>query len=90
MVAAARSLALELARLSIRVNTLSPGLVHTAMTVGAFSKLSTDQVRELESAYPLGVGQPEDVARAAAFLLAPQSRWITGIDLIVDGGYTAR
>jgi NAD(P)-dependent dehydrogenase (short-subunit alcohol dehydrogenase family) len=33
---------------------------------------------------------PEDVARAAAFLLAPESTWITGIDLVIDGGYTAK
>jgi NAD(P)-dependent dehydrogenase (short-subunit alcohol dehydrogenase family) len=38
----------------------------------------------------LGPGKPEDVARAAVFLLAPQNPWITGIDLVVDGGYTAR
>jgi NAD(P)-dependent dehydrogenase (short-subunit alcohol dehydrogenase family) len=44
----------------------------------------------LEEAHPLGVGTPEDVARAAAFLLAPESRWITGTDLILDGGYTAQ
>ncbi len=79
-----------MARRRIRVNTLSPGLVHTAMTEGAFSQLSSEQVRELESGYPLGVVQPEDVARAAAFLLAPKSGWITGTDLVVDGGYTAR
>ena len=90
VLAAARSLAVELARRGIRVNTLSPGLIRTAMTEGAFSRLSGDQVRALEAQYPLGVGQPEDVARAAAFLLAPQSSWITGTDLVIDGGYTAR
>jgi NAD(P)-dependent dehydrogenase (short-subunit alcohol dehydrogenase family) len=87
---AARSLAIELARRQIRVNTLSPGLVRTPMTEAAFSKLSKDQVHELEAAHPLGTGSPEDVARGAAFLLAPQSRWITGTDLVIDGGYTAR
>jgi NAD(P)-dependent dehydrogenase (short-subunit alcohol dehydrogenase family) len=90
MLAAARVLAVELARRHIRVNTLSPGLVHTPMTETAFRLLSADQVRGLEAAYPLGLGEPEDVARAAAFLLAPQNRWITGTDLIIDGGYTAR
>ena len=87
---AARSLAIELARRRIRVNTLSPGLVRTPMTEAAFAVLSKDQVRHLEEAHPLGTGQPEDVARAAAFLLAPQSGWITGIDLVIDGGYTAQ
>ena len=87
---AARSLAIELARRKIRVNTLSPGLVHTPMTAKAFERLSEEQIREIESSHPLGPGEPEDVARAAAFLLAPQSRWITGTDLVIDGGYTAR
>jgi NAD(P)-dependent dehydrogenase (short-subunit alcohol dehydrogenase family) len=90
MLAAARAMAVELARRRVRVNTLSPGLVHTPMTEAAFHLLSTQQVHDLETAYPLGAGQPEDVARAAAFLLAPQNRWITGTDLIIDGGYTAQ
>jgi len=87
--AAVRSMALEMARRKIRVNALSPGLVRTEMTEKAFALLSQAQVEEIEKAHPLGVGTPEDVARAAAFLLSPLSRWITGIDLMIDGGYTA-
>jgi NAD(P)-dependent dehydrogenase (short-subunit alcohol dehydrogenase family) len=87
---AARTMAIELARRRIRVNTLSPGLVHTPMTDAAFSLLSPEQVRAIEDTHPLGTGSPDDVARAAAFLLAPQSTWITGTDLVIDGGYTAR
>jgi NAD(P)-dependent dehydrogenase (short-subunit alcohol dehydrogenase family) len=90
LLAAARAMAVELSRRRIRVNTLSPGLVRTSMTDKALSMLSPDHVRELESGYPLGVGSPQDVASAAVFLLAPQSRWITGTDLVIDGGYTAR
>ena len=88
--AAARAMAIELARSSVRVNTLSPGLVRTPMTEGALAKLPAGHVAQLEDAHPLGFGTPEDVAHAAVFLLAPQSRWITGIDLVIDGGYTAR
>ncbi len=41
--------------------------------------------------HPLGrLGEPEDVAQAALFLAADESRWITGVLLLVDGGYTAR
>lgn len=90
LLAAARAMAVELARRRIRVNTLSPGFVRTPMTDKAMRLLSPEQRREFEAAYPLGAGTPEDVARAAAFLLAPENRWITGSDLVVDGGYTAR
>lgn len=90
VLAAARAMAVELARRKIRVNTLSPGLVRTSMTQKALAKLSPEQARDLEQAYPLGPGEPEDVARAAAFLLAPNNTWITGTDLVIDGGYSAR
>ena len=90
VVAAARAMAIELARRNIRVNTLSPGFVKTPMTEEALAKLSEQQVKKIEDAHPLGTGTPEDVARAAAFLLAPQNRWITGVDLVIDGGYTAQ
>jgi NAD(P)-dependent dehydrogenase (short-subunit alcohol dehydrogenase family) len=90
LAAAARAMAIELARRRIRVNTLSPGLVLTQMTEEALGKLSSEQVDKLKGAYPLGVGRPEDVARAAVFLLAPSTGWITGVDLPVDGGYTAQ
>lgn len=89
LIAAARSMALELARRNIRVNTLSPGMVATPMTDGALALLTEEQLQRLQAAYPLGVGRAPDVARAAVFLLAPQTRWITGTDLVVDGGYTA-
>ena len=90
VLAAARTMAVELARLNVRVNTLSPGLVRTPMTEGALAKLSAGHVEQLEQAHPLGTGTPEDVARAAVFLLAPENRWITGTNLVIDGGYTAR
>jgi len=88
--AAVRALAVELARRNIRVNSLSPGLVDTDMTHKSFALLSREQIEQLRKAHPLGVGTPEDVARAAVFLLAPENRWITGIDLIVDGGFRAK
>jgi NAD(P)-dependent dehydrogenase (short-subunit alcohol dehydrogenase family) len=40
--------------------------------------------------YPLGFGQPEDVANAAVFLLSDASRWVTGTTLVLDGGYTCQ
>ncbi len=88
--ASVRSLAIELARRNIRVNAISPGLVQTDMVDSSFELLTAGQVSDLVESFPLGTGTPEDVARAAVFLLAPQNRWITGTDMIVDGGFTAR
>ena len=72
------------------MNVLSPGMVRTEMTEKAFSRLTAEQIRHLEDSHPLGFGSPEDVAHAAAFLLSPESRWITATDLVVDGGCSAQ
>ncbi|MEO6950730.1 MAG: SDR family oxidoreductase [Polyangia bacterium] len=85
--AAVRAMALELAPKKTRVNVLSPGVVATEMTDAQSGKLSPEQWQRIVERHPLGVGRPEDVARAAAFLLDPSSTWITGADLAVDGGY---
>jgi NAD(P)-dependent dehydrogenase (short-subunit alcohol dehydrogenase family) len=50
--------------------------------------MSAEQWARIESLHPLGAGQPEDIARAAAFMLDPRNRWMTGADLAIDGGYT--
>jgi len=89
LTAAARAMAIELARRSIRVNVLSPGIVRTEMTEKSFYGLSTHQIQNLKETHPLGFGSPEDVARAAAFLLSPENKWITASDLVIDGGFSA-
>lgn len=85
-----RALAIELARRKVRVNCISPGLVPTEMTKQSLAMLSAEHIKRIEEAHPLGIGTPEDVARAAVFLLCPGARWITGADLAVDGGFTAQ
>lgn len=86
--ASVRSMALELATRKVRVNCISPGLVKTPMTDASHSRMSAEQWARIESLHPLGAGQPEDIARAAAFMLDPHNRWMTGADLAIDGGYT--
>lgn len=84
-----RTLALELAPQQIRVNSISPGTVRTAMTQELLENLPEEQVQRIEQMHPLGLGEPKDVANAAIFLLADSSKWMTGSTMVVDGGYTA-
>jgi NAD(P)-dependent dehydrogenase (short-subunit alcohol dehydrogenase family) len=85
-----RSLALELAPRKIRVNCVAPAFVKTAM-LDEMAKVWTDEQRtQVERLHPLGLGEPDDVAGAVAFLLADTGRWVTGTVLRVDGGYSAQ
>jgi len=87
--AVARSLALELADRKIRINTVSPGVVDSPMSQNAAYAADETSYKAIAAKHPLGLGQPEDVANACIYLLSEASRWITGSDLIIDGGYTA-
>jgi NAD(P)-dependent dehydrogenase (short-subunit alcohol dehydrogenase family) len=93
LVALTRNLALELAPRQIRVNAICPGYIDTPMW-DEWLRSSPDPesvARETEALHPLGRrGKPQDVASAAAYLAAPQSSWITGTCLVVDGGLTVR
>jgi NAD(P)-dependent dehydrogenase (short-subunit alcohol dehydrogenase family) len=86
-----KNMALDYARHGIRVNTVCPGRVWTPMPQ---SRLKPgDEPAEILARWgkniPLGrVGQPEDIARAVLFLASDEASWITGIDLVIDGGAT--
>lgn len=83
--AAAAVLALELAPRGIRVNCISPGLVETPM-MEEESAFPTKLLNAYRERYPLGTGRPDDVAAAVIFLLSPASRWMTGANLLLEGG----
>jgi NAD(P)-dependent dehydrogenase (short-subunit alcohol dehydrogenase family) len=97
VVALSRSVSLELAPHGIRVNTVSPGAVATgifARAAGLESNVADDSVplmeRMLAQAQPIPrAGHPEDVAAAVAFLASDDASFITGRDLVIDGGLTA-
>jgi len=77
------SLALELAPFGIRVNAISPGVVVTEMT----SSQMTTFEKYAKAVHPLGrLGQPEDIGNAILFLASDLASWITGVNLLVDGG----
>lgn len=82
-------IASELAGQKIRANAVCPGLVKTPLLTGAAeSNLSADTFAAAEKQYPLGLGEPQDVAGAAVFLLSDAAKWITGTAMVLDGGFT--
>lgn len=86
LIAGSRCMSKETAQDRIRVNCISPGLIKTPMFEATCAQLGPSfQARE-EVLYPLGLGQPEDVANLALFLLSDASRWITGQNFPVTGG----
>lgn len=89
LVGFSRSLALECAPLKIRSNCVSPGMVQTEMTSAAADVLSKEKLAEHARQYPLGLGGAADVSNTVVFLLSDASRWMTGANLVLDGGYTS-
>lgn len=82
----ARVVAWELAPMGIRVNTLSPGITVTPL-VAESMKANPDILAQRTADVPMGrPGQPEDMGAAALYLCQPASRFVTGVDLTVDGG----
>ena len=83
-----RVLALELSSQGIRVNGISPGPIRTKL-IKTYEL--ADDFAAFEKAIPLGrIGEPEDVANCALFLLAGSSQWMTGSLITLDGGITLR
>ncbi|MHC3471154.1 SDR family NAD(P)-dependent oxidoreductase [Streptomyces sp. 7R007] len=83
----ARAAALEYGRFGIRVNTVSPGLVDRE----GLAEDWPEGVRRWRDAVPAGrLGRPEDVGDACVFLASRLASWVTGHDLVVDGGVSAR
>ena len=80
-----RALAVELAP-DVRVNSVLPGAVRTPMAEAVLA--DPEIVEGLRQDYPLGLGQPADVAAAVEFLMSEYARWTTGQQLVVDGGRT--
>lgn len=90
LLSGARSLACELAKKKIRVNTISPGAIITPINKDLPHMADPEKRANLEAQHLLGLGRVEDVANACVYLLSDASRWVTGTNLCVDGGYTAR
>jgi len=84
-----KQLAVEYAEIPILVNSVCPGLIQTHRTKKVFENESVKQRLELETPLPY-FGNPNDVAEVVLFLASDRARYITGADIVVDGGYTAK
>jgi gluconate 5-dehydrogenase len=82
-------MALDYSKHKIRVNSIAPGYFHTDMTDGSFSDPDKKQFRASKTI--LGRwGELDELLGPIAFLISPASRYVTGIELTVDGGWTAK
>jgi NAD(P)-dependent dehydrogenase (short-subunit alcohol dehydrogenase family) len=77
----------------IRVNSIHPGFIWTPMVEGFLQEQGDVRQgrREIDALHPLGhIGEPDDIAWGAVYLASDEAKFITGAELVIDGGYTAR
>lgn len=86
-----KSLALELSGQGIRVNTIHPGVVETPLLEVSNGTFGEGELEALRLKYPLKrFGKPEDIAYCAVYLLSDASSWMTGSNILIDGGFTLK
>jgi NAD(P)-dependent dehydrogenase (short-subunit alcohol dehydrogenase family) len=83
-----KSAALEFSKRKFRVNAIAPGVVNTPMTQKLFGLIDDENINRIKEMHPLGIGEVQDVIPIISFLLSENSKWITGQNIIVDGGYS--
>lgn len=87
LVSAARVMAAEMASREVRVNVVSPGTILTPMMQNALDAMSEEDRKKRVEGFPLGLGKTTDISSACIYFLSDASRWITGHNLIIDGGF---
>lgn len=86
LAAAMKAVSQEMAPRGLRVHCLAPGWVVTPMLDKAAASMGDGYVTREAARYPLGLGEPQDVAYMVAFLLSDKARWITGQNFVLGGG----
>jgi len=89
LISAVRSMSLELAHRGICINCVSPGTILTPLMQSYLDTLDESKKKQRIDGFPLGLGQTADISNACIYLLSDASRWVTGQNLVIDGGYTA-
>ena len=84
-----KTIAIEYGTKKIRSNVISAAMVKTPIFDEAEKAVSKEMMDKHGTNYPLGFGEPEDIANAIVFLLSDAAKWITGTELVMDGGLTA-
>jgi meso-butanediol dehydrogenase/(S,S)-butanediol dehydrogenase/diacetyl reductase len=84
-----RQLAAEGVEAGIRANSITPGLVETPASAELIALGPAGPLGDLLAQTPLGVGRPEDIAFGALYLCSEEARWVTGTNLVIDGGRVA-
>ena len=83
---AVKTLAIELAEYGVLVNSIAPGYIETKMT---HTNNSTEVIKKFISGIPIGrLGLPQDIADVASFLCSEKNKYLTGQDIVVDGGFS--
>ena len=90
IVAITKSMAMELVSNGIRVNCVAPGFIKTPMAKKVGGMMDDSYDERLNALHPMGLGDVEDIANAILFLFSDMSKWMTGVVLNVDGGFTAQ
>ena len=90
LISACRTMAMELAKRKIRINCVSPGTILTPMMENVLSEMDEESRNKRVEGFLLGLGECSDISNACIYLLSDAAKWITGQNLIVDGGYTAK
>ena len=91
VLALTKAVALHAAKDRIRCNSLHPGGIHTRMLDDFAARLGEPEqvLKQMNAGNPLGrVGQPADIANAIMFLVSDKAEWVTGLEMVVDGGAT--
>ncbi len=81
-----KDMAMEVAGTGVRVNSIHPGVIDTKMV-----REEGPSMEEFRSMHPVDrIGEPEDVAHGALYLASEESKFVTGTELVIDGGFTAQ